>query len=238
VTGLWEFCAFRVSRHENTYALQPDNFSDFRPVIFGTTMNVASNMIFDPTALPLVSFRMETSSGHQVLSRLVHGYNMHDCMILKHYDVELLSNALETRNSQTWKLISQTGDVSIWVTTILNSDHLTPTSKDVRSMPFPRVSTLDDLGWNMSGIDRQFLSNPVDNTRKMMIRKWSDSRGDPVVFLKLKPPPFGHSELLTYHTSMLANQGEDLEPLIKEAESIHAAFLTELKRFEKSIPSQ
>ena len=161
-----------------------------------------------------------------VIVRLVHGYNMPDCMKLKEYEVSLLRDirraeadgsrvqgfppapyvATEGKQGfkgggelgvQVWKLKSVTDDVSVWVTTMIRAGDFEGTDVDIRSMAFPRVGARVEPNWVPRGVTWKSLRHPVANFRKFMAKKWDNSRCDLWTFLKLRQPAWASEELLT-----------------------------------------
>ena len=143
--------------------------------------------------------------------RLVHGYNMRDCMRIKGYEVELVADTRDTPNSpinqssnqpspgryQLWRLVSETGDVSIWSTVMLRAGDFSETGVDCRSMAFPRIGIPDDPRWMPEGITVKSFRHPVRNFRMMLRAKWNKSRRDLGTFLRLKQPAWASDEMLT-----------------------------------------
>jgi hypothetical protein len=144
-----------------------------------------------------------------VFVRLVHGYNMCDCMRIKHYTVELLVDTRPSAegghavrvdfppNVQVWAVTSQAGNRTIWITSMLRATDFTPTDVDVRDMAFPRVGTPDAQGWEARGLTLSSLRHPVRNLRIFLRAKWNASRCDVLTFLRLRQPAWASDELLT-----------------------------------------
>ena len=74
---------------------------------------------------------------------------------------------------QIWRLTSGSGDVSIWVTSMIRAGDFSLTDVDVRSMPFPRVGVPDDPGWFPRGFTWSSLRHPVKEFGLFMRAKWN-----------------------------------------------------------------
>ena len=240
LVGFWEIMSNRSRRAFDPFALTAAEFADFvpqseewriksRPV---STTSIEPNIFAyevqrAPASVPrsrdagAVSAALREGSGRPVLVRLVHGYNMRDCMRMKGYEVVLTGDTREgggggelniqhpTSNVQRprrehrpgkyqlWRLVSEAGDVSIWTTTMLRAGDLSETGVDCRSMAFPRIGLPDDPRWLPRGITWRSLRHPVRNFRMMLRAKWNNSRRDISTFLRLKRPVWASEELLT-----------------------------------------
>lgn len=203
-----------------------------------------------------------------ILLRLVHGYNMPDCMKLKRYEVELIgdyrketphrgSERAESKkrpNSelqgqdveqaamplvQLWRLTSDTGDVSIWVTGMIRAHDFSQTDIDVRSMAFPRVE-YDEIGQDFSlrGVTGESLKNPIGSFRKFLRARWNSSRSDLLTFLGLKQPAWASREALTLVALAVrppgAGDGSD-EELATHVIEAYEFMLSELQEFAKEM---
>ncbi len=144
-----------------------------------------------------------------VLVRLVHGYNMVDCMRIKQYRVDLVADSRQRRVGpgdraqggalpvQLWRLTSPSGERSVWATTMLRAVDLSATDTDTRDMAFPRVGTPDDPAWAPSGLRWSSFRRPVRNFRLSLRSKWNASRADLLTFLRLRQPAWASDVLLT-----------------------------------------
>lgn len=180
------------------------------------------------------------SWGGAVLVRLVHGYNMPDCMRIKHYQVELIEDTRKDpartggRRVQIWRLTSQSGERSIWISGMLQAGDMSETEVDVRSMAYPKVSVPDDPGWVPRGVDREFLKHPVRDFRRLVRTKWNNANCDWTVFLKLRQRAFASDEMLTL---VAATEGGTVDPgrekaAIAEVLAAHGAFREGLARWK------
>jgi hypothetical protein len=156
-----------------------------------------------------------------IFVRLVHGYNMPDCMRIKGYKVELIadrrqraedrgqkaedshSSGFRSQHSsfssaiQVWRLTSSIGDTAIWITGMLKAGDFSETDVDVRSMAFPHIGIPDDPGWLPHGVTMKSLSHPIRNFRLLLRAKWNNARCNLATFLRLKQPAWADEELLT-----------------------------------------
>jgi hypothetical protein len=176
-------------------------------------------------------------------------------MRIKGYDVELLNDTRQTvtvegngesssadRSSsqfQIWKLTSSTGDVSVWVTSMIRAYDLSETSVDVRSMAFPRVNVPDAQGWFPRGFTWAGLRHPIHNTKRFFRAKWNASRCDWLTFLGLRRPAWASENVLTLVSS---SGGRSVPPdLIAESSAIvrraHIEIYHELLTWQADRPN-
>jgi len=281
VVGFWEVMANRSRSPFRPFNLTNEDLRGFSPVADGwafLSVPVASSPI-EPNIIALrvdhVSSSHASSPIHSivpVLVRLVHGYNMCDCMKLKGYKVELIeersqksevrSQESEIRNQksaillrqgyggqvgnrksenycQVWRVTSGSGDVAIWVTSMLKAGDFSVVDMDVRSMPFPRIVMPDDPGWAPRGLTFASLKHPVENFSLFLRAKWNNARCDPATFLRLKTPAWASNELLTL---VSGSQGQSVNPdqenvVIQNVLSAHCLLLHNLQTWnaEKDI---
>jgi len=147
-----------------------------------------------------------------VAVRLVHGYNMVDCMRIKHYEVELLADTRgmegaragasafdipDSRKLQAWRLTSSTGEKTLWLTSMLRTGDFAETAVDTRDMAFPRIGIPDPAGWMPGGVTLRSLRHPIRNLRQVMRAAWNNSRCDLLTFLQLRRPAWASREMLT-----------------------------------------
>ena len=199
----------------------------------------------------IAAFQLRTKeqSRNAFLVRLVHGYNMCDCMRIKGYNVELITDTRRDTaseqsedathvashpapdNLQIWRLTSAGGDVSIWVTAMLRSGDFSQTSVDVRSMAFPRIGIPDDPSWAPRGITLRSLRHPIRNLRLALRAKWNNSRSDAMTFLGLRQPAWASEDILTLVTTSrgVAVRPNDEKETIDQALAAHTFMLGELR---------
>jgi len=198
--------------------------------------------------------------------RLVHGYNMPMCMKIKGYTVEplfagvveLLSGRVveggkegnsthlttqQLNNSphismpgQIWRVTSGSGEVGIWVTTMIHSEDFSVTQEDVTSMAFPRVDVPDDPNWTPRGLTSQDLKHPLQSLHLWFRARWNGSRTDPLTFLRLRQPAWASEELLTYVSrSLPPSVTREREPeVIRQVIATHTAMLKELQTWRRT----
>ncbi len=172
---------------------KPDRFIGFFPRIPGwqaRTVQVASSTI-EPNILayafrPLPDGPAPAQRSEPVLARLVHGYNMVDCMRIKGYRVEQVADDGSLATGQVWRMTSPNGRTALWLTLMLDADSLAAANVDTRSMSFPRVGTPDAPSWNPTGITWTGLRHPIRNTRLWLRSRWNSSRRDLLTFLRLR----------------------------------------------------
>lgn len=200
----WEFASQRSRRGWEPFALNQDSFRDFRPPAGDWQIAASSAGSDDPTAPIILALALRKGAWPAVIVRLVHGYNMPDCMRIKQYSVALVSDARSTGGCQSWRLVSETDDVSMWTTLMLRAGDMSSTDVDIRDMRFPRVSVPDDPGWSPRGITREGLRHPLREARTILRAKWNASRTDLATFLRLRQPAWASREYLTLVASMEA----------------------------------
>lgn len=183
-----------------------------------------------------------------LLVRMVHGYNMVDCMRIKHYDVKRLA---DTRTSppiltfdlpdlpfsslpvQIWRLTSPMEERSIWATSMLRAADFSATDVDTRDMAFPRVGTPDDPAWAPTGLKWSSFKHPIRNARRAIRSRWNASRCDIWTFLRLRQPAWASNEMLTlvteYRGPSVAEEQEDA--VAQYVLQAHAFMLNEFQRF-------
>jgi hypothetical protein len=245
----WELMIAHNRSVQTTFTLTRSAIGRFLPVCPGWQV-VEIPIQEDPQEPNIISFRMDPRGGANgnspapTVSRLVHGYNMHDCMVEKGYRVALLQETLRSRDSnnwvQVWRLTSDIGDSSIWVTSMLRPQDFKMTDLDVRSMPFPKISPLDDRSYSPTGLSWRSLRNPVQNLKRFFHRKWSDARGDWLTLLGLKPAAGASGEVLTLVTawkgalSPSTNQQVEVTAMVLDA---HGKVQRELVRWREQNPA-
>jgi len=186
-----------VSRHtggiQDPQHGKPDRFIGYFPRIPGwqaRTVQVATSTI-EPNILayafrPLPDGPVPPRRSEPVLARLVHGYNMVDCMRIKGYRVAPVAGTGPHATGQVWRMTSPNGRTAIWLTLMLDAGSLAATNVDTRSMAFPRVGTPDAPSWNPTGITLSGLRHPIRNTRLWLRSRWNSSRRDLLTFLRLR----------------------------------------------------
>lgn len=219
----WEVMANRSRRPLQPFALTAESFASFSPAAGGWTIRrvPVPDTLTEPNILGFsvkgsgISDSPAPREGALpfVQIRLVHGYNMCDCMRIKGYKVELLGERNATGKTekgkkedrggrvQVWRLTSGAADVSIWVTSLLRAGDMSVTDEDVRSMPFPRVGIPDEPGWFPRGVTLKSLRHPVDNLNLFLRAKWNASRCNVATFLRLRTPAWASDEILTLVSS-------------------------------------
>ncbi len=249
LVAFWEIMSSRSRSPFRPFLITADDFKGFAPAsssFFIKPLKVPDDPI-EPNIL-VYSIRPHNEKNREagsVMTRLVHGYNMRDCMRIKGYQVDLIGtltgggveagvNSGKKGWRQVWRLKSDAGDVAIWVTSILRAGDFLATDIDVRSMAFPRVGVPDDPGWLPQGFTWKSFRHPLINFQKLLRTKWSNSRCDPAVFLRLKQPAWASDELLTLVTaSETLRAGEKEEDAEKTVVSVHDFMLCELQRWRE-----
>ncbi len=225
LVGFWEIMSHRSQRAFAPFKLTGESFVEFSPTAPGWSVErlpVNPDPVEPNIIAMLVRPRGGNSSGAPVLVRLVHGYNMVDCMRIKGETVaslldtradaappiaaaRALAQALPhlrgadgaTRRVQLWRLESSAARVSLWATSMLRAGDFSETDVDTRAMPFPRVDVPDNPGWFPQGLTWRSLRHPIANGRLFLRAKWNASRADLLTFLGLRQPAWASDELLT-----------------------------------------
>jgi hypothetical protein len=257
--ALWEIAASR--RSLQPFSLNAASLEGFEPSSSSWSLRSLPTSP-DPLEPNIFMYELRSRSNAPtplqstvpVLVRLVHGYNMPDCMRIKGYQVKLLEDrrhfALQKDiqrpgkllpeqmagpGVQIWRLTSSVGDVSIWVTGMLSAGDFSETDTDIRSMAFPRVGIPDDPRWLPKGITLASLRHPVRNFNLVLRSKWNSSRCDLATFLKLKQPAWASEELLTIiavsqHTGTGLSQDQE-HILTGQTVDAYSFILTELQEW-------
>lgn len=243
LVAFWQVASRLASRPFDALRLRAEDFAGFAPSDPQWSMRLV-HIKATPTEPTVIAYDVRPSkvgmpaadASAPVLVRLVHGYNMVDCMRIKQYRVELLSDTRrrgvapgdaaseQSLPVQIWRLTAPSGDRSVWVTTMLRAPDFGATDTDTRDMAFPRIGTPDDPAWAPSGLKWSSFRHPVRNFRWYLRSKWNSSRSDLLTFLRLRQPAWASDILLTmvseYHGASVA------EPM----ESAVAAHVLEVHR--------
>jgi hypothetical protein len=222
LVAFWEIMSNRSNDPRKPYELTSEDFADFVPE--SDAWHIESIHIDpDPIEPNIVAFVMtprgagRTASDLRVVLRLVHGYNMVDCMREKGYSVDLLADTREQEPNpgriqlsmqegkllQVWRLTSTSKDSSLCITSMLRDGDFGETVVDTRSMAFPRIGIPDNPGWFPQGLSWRSLKRPIHNGRLFLRAKWNSSRMDVMTFLRLKQPAWASDDMVT-----LVGQGQ------------------------------
>lgn len=201
----------------------------------------------EPTIIAYDTSRRTTDGGRDgapVRVRLVHGYNMVDCMRIKQYRVDLISDTRHRADNpgedtagekhfpeQVWRLTNPSGEQTVWVTTMLRISDFGATETDTRDMAFPRVGTPDEPAWSPSGLKWSSFRHPIRNFRFYLRSKWNASRLDPLTFLRLRQPAWASDVMLTMVSEYRgASVTEETEaPVVAYVREVHETFHTLLR---------
>lgn len=247
IVAFWEIMAARSRRPFMPFEMGVEDFRGFAPSSPLWSVRPLS-IPPDPVEPNIVAYEVRRVPGEAggrsaapVLVRLVHGYNMCDCMRIKGYRVELIETVGRRDEPasgrapfrQVWRLTSSTAEVSIWITGMIRAGDFGETDVDVRSLAFPRIGIPDDPSWLPRGITWSSLRHPIRNARLALRAKWNSSRCDLATFLGLRQPAWADDELLTLvATGEGASVKREDEPRVTE--SVLAAYdfvYAELKRW-------
>jgi len=255
IVGFWEFMAGRSRNGFDRFQLTGDDFADFIPILdrWSVKALVVQN---DPIEPNILAYQLDhgnsrlTKMGCPLLVRLVHGYNMCDCMRIKGYEVDLLKDTRRidagesnhdssiggkaTPQLQTWKVTSSSGDVSVWVTSMIRAYDMSETSLDTRLMAFPRVNVPDAQGWFPRGFTWSSLRHPMRNMKRFMRAKWNASRCDWLTFLGLRRPAWASEDVLTLVASSCGTSFSDelIDDVVVSVSEAHQAMYRELLEWQ------
>lgn len=232
----WEIMANRSRDPYQAFEITSKDFSEFNPQseTWAAEQRPVPMTAIEPNVL-VYSLRHRirltndeprvSSAQDRVQVRLVHGYNMPDCMRIRGYEAELLDDRRQEGiltasgpRYQSWRLTSSTGEVSVRVVSMLRVGDFSDTDIDVCSMAFPRVGTPDDPRWLPQGITARSLRHPIRSLRGMLRSKWNNARCDPLTFLRLRRPAWASDELLTLVSS---SGGSSIRPEQEAAAVAH-----------------
>lgn len=240
LVGFWEIMSTRSGRPFDPFELTNKDFEGYMPQ--SENWQIRSVPVSTTAIEPnIAAFRLQrTRPGSPSISvRLVHGYNMCDCMRIKGYDVELIADNRENGEeirSQIWRLTTGTGDTSVWTTSMLRAGDFEATGTDIRSMAFPRIGIPDDPSWMPRGLTLKSLRHPVRNFRNLLRAKWNNSRRDILTFLGLKRPAWASDDMLTLVTAFggLSAGAVNERQAISQAASAHSFMLAQLQLWRKN----
>ncbi len=254
LVAFWEIMSNRSTHGPDTFELNNKVFAGFKqsasPGFAIKSVPVVTTVLEPNIAAFAVKRKADNDSERFVLTRLVHGYNMCDCMRIKGYKVEMIADARTGGSSvpgingikypvQIWRLTSSSGNISIWVTSMLRAGNFAVTSTDVRSMAFPRVGTVDSPDWMPQGFTLKSLRHPIKNTKMLLRAKWNNARCDIWTFLRLKRPAWASEEMLTlvsiYRGPPYPHDKE--KEIIQYVVNAHGAVINELKIWNSKFGS-
>ncbi|NQU38633.1 MAG: hypothetical protein HQ523_01640 [Lentisphaerae bacterium] len=251
LVSFWQIMAWRARRGFDAFRITAATLDEFTPQIKGYTL---TEMLVPPDPLQpnIISYRalpnakdgFPLQGGQPVLIRLAHGYNMVDCMRIKHFTVMRLTPTSQepvTSNGafprEAWKLTSSIEDQSIWMTSMLGSETFGLLDISTESMPFPKIGTPDDPGWKPSGLRLRSLRQPLHNFKRLMHAKWNNARCDPLTFLGLRRPVYASDEILTLVSTVAVPPPNDANPteieaeLIRMEDEVHTGMIRELMTY-------
>jgi len=261
LVAFWEVMSNRSSRPFEAFGMTAADFADFQPGSddWVATARPVSSSPIEPNILSYEVRRHPSTRVPRrmpVLIRLVHGYNMPDCMRIKGFSVELIGDTRrkdqntdvsrqseakterptpnhEPRQYQVWRLTSEIGDVSIWVTGMLRAGDFAETDVDVRSMAFPKIGTPDDPSWLPRGMTPGSLRRPVQSFRTMLRAKWNNARCDLATFLRLRQPAWASEDMLTLvgASGRSSRYSGNEEQTAREVLAAHAFLLSEMQKW-------
>ncbi|MDA1087051.1 MAG: hypothetical protein O2901_08560 [Verrucomicrobia bacterium] len=239
VVGFWEFMSHRSLQAGGPSRITGKSLAGFafdsdRWKV--TDITVGSD---DPSAPTLVSYAVESREWPPAIIRLTLGYNMPECMEIKHYDITMIADHLQRDGCQYWQLYSDSGATSAWTTVMLRSADFAVTGTSTSDMDFPRVISGDNARWVPQGLTLASLRHPIRNFHAFMINRWNASRSDLATFLKLRRPAMPSDEELTVviNMNLPAVAGPDtMSAATAHLQLINRAFLSALQQWRSVNP--
>lgn len=196
----WELAIFRAKTITPTAPLSPAQFAGLKFEWQGAQAKPLSLQFDDSQAnLLVMSVPLSDTNGNtrHVTLRLVHGYNMRDCMRIKGYQVTQRSSVATNHPIESWELISSGGDRSVWLTAMVRSSDFSYMPISVTELEFPRVGIPDERDWEFKGATEASAKHPVQNLKNLIRAKWNGARANPGTFLRIQPPAHPSSAVLT-----------------------------------------
>ena len=115
----------------------------------------------------------------------------------------------------------------VWLNNTLTPATLTVDPQPIESFRFPRAGNLEDIDWEITGINTDYLKNPIEMMSKHTQRLWANSRGDLATFLKLKSPEWQPQDKLVLITGVQSCNGHHSESELAE---LHAKIIDQLAK--------
>lgn len=236
LVAFWEIMSNRSQRPFAPFALNAASMAEVPLQAPGWTVTRLP-IAYDPVEPNVLALLVRPTKGNApaALVRLVHGYNMVDCLRIKGSTVELVADTRETGEGapaaalgryppglQLWRVRTSSDRATLTATAMLRAGDFARTSVDTRSMPFPRVDIPDNPGWFPQGLSWRSLRHPIRNGRLFLRAKWNASRTDVLTFLNLRQPHWASEELLTLVSSSV-DAAVPAEQEVAVAEAVIAA---------------
>ena len=238
LVGFWETMAYRSAKPFRPFGLTEQDFADFHPSSARWSFRGVPSVEFDRSAPNLLSFAATSPGGNAVVVRLVHGYNMPMCMKIKGYECAILRNGAPDRDNQVWRLVSGSGETSVWITALIRSGDFGRTDTDDRSIAFPRIAARDDPNWLPRGLTAESLKHPIRNFRIAFRARWNNARCDIATFLRLRQPAWAAENVLVLvaHSQGLSVGPGEMEAVGRRVSEAHAAALEALQQWRVAPP--
>jgi len=267
LVAFWEIMATLSRRPWEPFLLTAGDFAGFeprsadwsvRPLPVRASQTEPNILAFEFRPAPSLSRPLAAGLTHAqtqalsrvlapILVRLVHGYNMPDCMKLKGYDVELVEDTRNTEAQghgqvspsplapgrslplQTWRLLSSTGEETVAATAMIRRGDFSAADTDIRSMPFPRIDFPIGQDFELRGLSPESLRHPIRNFRTFMQARWNGARCDLMTFLGLRQPAWADREMLTLVAFMTLGEGDEEKTGVAEVKAAVEFMLAELQ---------
>jgi hypothetical protein len=247
----WQVLATRARRPFQPFQLTAKDFATFAPETARWSLK-AVPVQPDPTEPNILAFEVHpresgAPGARPLFIRLVHGYNMCDCMRLKNHQVERVADFAEgwprpapagaepAGRTEVWRLTSSVGDRALWATSMLNSRDYSYSSAGTEDMAFPRITAPESSQDGVpQGITWNHLRNPLRSFRRYIELRWNAARSDLPTFLSLRQPAWANEEVLTFvSASRGPSVGGDEEGAVMAALlDAHHGLVKELRRWK------
>lgn len=256
LVAFWMLAARHAARGFSPLRLSDADFANFLPASerWQSRVVYVRSSLIEPTIMayelrPVIRAGMTVAPGGDasVLVRIVHGYNMVDCMRIKHFGVDLLDTnlgewqAYEARMGgvpalppmQTWRLREPREPARVWISSMLSAKDFSGTAVDTRDMAFPRIGTPDDPAYRPTGLRWRSFRRPIYNFRMFLRGRWNASRMDVLTFLRLRQPAWASDVLLTMVSEYRGRDAADRSDaeMRHHVQQAHRFFYDELQRF-------
>ena len=259
IVAFWMLAAWHASRGFAPLRLSDADFAGFMPHSeqWQSRVVYVKSSPIEPTIIayelrPVIPAGADVIPGEDapVLVRIVHGYNMVDCMRIKHFGVDLLDTNLEDWKvfeagtgavpglppMQVWRLREPREPARVWVSSMLSATDFSGTAVDTRDMAFPRIGTPDDPAYRPAGLRWRSFRRPIYNFRMYLRSRWNASRMDVLTFLRLRQPAWASDVLLTMVSEYRGRDAADRSDaeMQRHVKRAHRFVYDELQRFRST----
>ena len=239
IVGFWEYMSHRNRTSSGPYQITAKKVAGFDFTSDRWKVTDITIGRDDPEVPTLVSYAVESREWPAAIIRLTLGYNMPECMEIKHYDISMIADHRQQDGCQYWQLLSDSGITSAWTTVMLRAEDFALTGTSTSDMAFPRVISGENANWVPRGLTLASLRHPFRNFRAFMVNRWNASRSDLWTFLKLRRGAMPSDEELTVviNMNLPAVTGPDtMSAASAHLQLINHDFLTALHDWRSANP--